>query len=195
MSQTLPERRSTTEPQRWEPLSELEQMTQRMRRMLDQTFGGFGLQSPLITEGAGWAPLVDIEEQDDAYVLEAELPGVKREDVSIEVAGNELSVTGEIKEKERKGALRRRTRRTGRFEYRVRLPEQVDASKIEASLDQGVLTGELGPLHPGQSLVTTADFDPATGAYTRNVRVVDPRINLLLDPETRTRFDEEEWRW
>jgi hypothetical protein len=52
--------------------------------------------------------------------------------------------------------------------------------------NQGVLTGELGPLHPGQSLVTTADFDPATGAYTRNVRVVDPRINLLLDPETRT---------
>ena len=141
MSQTLPERRSTTELQRWEPLSELEHMTQRMRQMLDQTFGGFGLQSPLITEGAGWAPRVDVEEQDDAYVLEAELPGVKREDVNIEVAGNELSVTGEIKEKERKGALRRRTRRTGRFEYRVRLPQQqVDASKIEAGLDQGVLT-------------------------------------------------------
>ena len=56
------------------------------------------------------------------------------------MAGNELSITGEIKEKERKGALRRQTRRIGRFEYRVRLPEQVDASKIEASLDQGVLT-------------------------------------------------------
>ena len=139
MSQTLPERRSTTEPQRWEPLSELEQMTQRMRRMLDQTFGGFGLQSPLITEGAGWAPLVDIEEQDDAYVLEAELPGVKREDVNIEVVGNELAITGEIKERERKGALRKRTRRTGQFEYRVRLPEQVDSTKIDAKLDQGVL--------------------------------------------------------
>jgi HSP20 family protein len=58
--------------------------------------------------------------------------------VNIEVAGNELSITGEIKEKERKGALRRRTRRTGRFEYRVKLPEQVEASKIDASLDQGV---------------------------------------------------------
>jgi HSP20 family protein len=83
---------------------------------------------------------VDIEERDDAYVLEAELPGVKREDVNIEVVGNELAITGEIKEKERKGALRRRMRRTGRFEYRVRVPDQVDASKIEASLDQGVLT-------------------------------------------------------
>ena len=93
-----------------------------------------------MTEGAGWSPFVDIEEQDDAYLLEAELPGVKRDDVNIEVVGNELSITGEIKEKERKGALRRRTRRTGRFEYRVRLPEQVDASKIDAGLDQGVLT-------------------------------------------------------
>jgi HSP20 family protein len=139
MSQLLPERRSTA-PERPEPLNDLEQMTQRMRSMLDQTFGGFGWASPLLTEGAGWSPLVDIEERDDAYVLEAELPGVKREDVNIEVVGNELAITGEIKEKERKGALRRRMRRTGRFEYRVRVPDQVDASKIEASLDQGVLT-------------------------------------------------------
>jgi HSP20 family protein len=140
MSQTLPERRSATEPQRWEPLSELEQMTQRMRRMLDQTFGELGWSSPLLTEGAGWSPFVDIEEQDDVYELDVELPGVKRDDVNIEIIGNELSITGEIKEKERKGAIRRRTRRTGRFEYRVRLPDQVDASKIEGSLDQGVLT-------------------------------------------------------
>ena len=139
MSQTLPERRSQAAPERWEPFSELEQMTQRMRRMLDQTFGG-GWPSALVTEAPGWSPFVDIEEQDDTYVLEAELPGVKREDVNIELVGNELSVTGEIKERERKGALRRRTRRSGHFEYRVRLPEQVDASKIEAHLDQGVLT-------------------------------------------------------
>ena len=136
MSQTLPERR----PQAVEPFSELEQMTQRMRRMLDQTFGGFGLPSPLINEGAGWSPLVDIEEEDHAYVLELDVPGVKREDVNIELVGNGLSITGEIKERDRKGALRRRTRRTGHFEYHVRLPDQVDASKIEANLDQGVLT-------------------------------------------------------
>lgn len=139
MSQLLPERRSSI-AERWEPLSELEQVTQRMRRMLDQTFGGFGWPSSLVSEAAGWAPLVDIEEQDDTYVLEAELPGVKREDVNIEVVGNELAVTGEIKERERKGAVRRQTRRTGRFEYRVSLPNQVDVSKIDASLDQGVLT-------------------------------------------------------
>jgi HSP20 family protein len=138
MSQLLPERRSSATAERWEPLSEFEQVTERMRRMLDQTFGGFAWGRP--TEAAGWSPLVDIEEQDDAYVLEAELPGVKREDVDIEVVGNEIQITGEIKERERKGALRRRARRTGRFEYRVRLPDHVDASKVEADLDQGILT-------------------------------------------------------
>src|SRR3954469_16744579 len=139
MSQVLPERRPPTSPDRWEPFSELEQVTQRMRRMLEQTIGG-AWPSPLLTEGAGWAPLVDIEEQDDAYVLEAEVPGVKREDVDIEVVGNELSITGEIKEQERKGILRRETRRVGRFEYRVTLPEQVNADAIEARLKDGVLS-------------------------------------------------------
>lgn len=138
MSQLLPERRSRLAPERWEPLSELEQMTERMRRMLEQTFGGFGW--PSTAEAGGWSPLVDIEEADDAYVVEAELPGVKREDVSIELVGNELTITGEVKERERKGALRKQARRTGRFAYRVGLPDQVDADRIEASLTDGVLT-------------------------------------------------------
>jgi HSP20 family protein len=138
MSQLLPERRGASAPERWEPLSELEQVAERMRRMLDQTFGGFGWPSQLI-EREAWSPLVDIEEQDDAYVLEAELPGVKREDVNIELVGNELMITGEIKQREHKGTVRRRARRTGRFEYRVSLPSQVDPQQIEASLREGVL--------------------------------------------------------
>ena len=138
MSQLLPEQRSRLAPERWEPLSELEQATERMRRMLDQTFGSFGWPSPVETRG--WSPLVDIEEADDAYVVEAELPGVKREDVNIELVGNELTINGEIKQRERKGALRRQTRRTGRYEYRVALPNHVDGDKIDANLKDGVLT-------------------------------------------------------
>jgi HSP20 family protein len=60
--------------------------------------------------------------------------------VNIELVANELMITGEIKEREREGILRRRTRRIGRFEYRVRLPEQVDADNIDAKLKDGVLT-------------------------------------------------------
>lgn len=138
MSQLLPERRSRLAPERWEPMSELEQLSERMRRMLDQTFGGLSWPS-FATESGGWSPLVDIEETDDDYVVEAELPGVKRENVSIDLAGSELTITGEVKERERTGRLRQRTRRSGRFEYRVRLPEQVDDQSVDAKLADGVL--------------------------------------------------------
>jgi hypothetical protein len=57
--------------------------------------------------------------------------------------------------------------------------------------NQGVLTGELGPIHPGVTPTTTMAYEAATGGYTRLVSVVDPKINLALDPDTRTpRTDE-----
>jgi HSP20 family protein len=87
-----------------------------------------------------WVPLVDIEETEDAWIIEAEVPGVRSEDVDVEVGENELAITGEIKERERQGVLRRKTRRVGRFEFRVTLPGQADASKVEANLEDGVLT-------------------------------------------------------
>ena len=57
--------------------------------------------------------------------------------------------------------------------------------------NQGVLTGELAPFHPGATAVTTADFDPATGGYTHVRSVVDPRTNLQFDPATRTPHTDE----
>jgi HSP20 family protein len=138
MSQVLPERRSTASTELWEPFSELDQIGERMRQVLEQSFGGLG--SSFFTEAAAWSPPVDVEETDDAYVVKAELPGVKRNDVAIEVVGNELWISGELKEEERKGVLRRRARRTGRFEFRLRLPEQVEPEQVDAGLDEGVLT-------------------------------------------------------
>jgi HSP20 family protein len=115
-------------------LSELGQLNERMRRMLEQTFGG------MLDEPAGWVPAVDIEELEDAYVVEAEVPGVKREDVNIEVTGNELTISGEIKVREREGIIRRRTRRVGEFEFRVVLPNEVNPEGVDAKLNDGVLT-------------------------------------------------------
>jgi HSP20 family protein len=90
--------------------------------------------------GGSWMPLADIEETEDAWIIEAELPSVKRDDVNVELRDSELIITGEIKEKERKGVLRRRARRTGQFEYRVTLPAPADEEHIEAKLHDGVLT-------------------------------------------------------
>jgi HSP20 family protein len=140
MSQTLPERRrQDVQQERFDPISEFEQVTERMQRLLDRTFGGvWGARGA--SERGGWSPVADIEEKDDAYVVQVELPGVKPEDVTIELIGNELSVAGEVKEEQREGVVRRRMRRYGRFEFRVTLPDQLDAEKVDAALEDGVLT-------------------------------------------------------
>jgi HSP20 family protein len=131
MPNHLAERQITVEP--------VDQVTERMRRMAEQMFAGLGTPA-LLAEASSWTPFVDIEEGDDAYVLEVELPGVQRDDVNIELVGNELMISGELKERERKGIVRRRARRVGRFDYRVMLPSQVEAKNIEAKLSDGVLT-------------------------------------------------------
>ena len=110
--------------ERWEPFREL-------------------LEGVMVAAGAPeqlWTPRVDIEETEDTWIVEAELPGVKRQDVDIEVRDGEVVISGEIKERERVGILRRRTRRMGKFEYRVSVPSDVDGEKIEANLEEGILT-------------------------------------------------------
>lgn len=134
---TLPVRRNS-ELRSWDPLRELEDLQSRFSSLLSSTFGDL----PDVSVGA-WAPAVDIEETDEAFVVEAELPGVKSEDVEVELNDNQLGIHGEIKEEKRTGVLRRQTRRTGQFDYRVTLPGQVDADKVEASLKDGVLRLEL----------------------------------------------------
>jgi HSP20 family protein len=103
-----------------------------MDRLVQSTFG--------TGNGGMWMPMTDIEETDDAWVIEAELPGVDKKDVNVEMRDSELIISGEIKEKERKGVLRRQTRKTGEFEYRVTLPGESDAEHIDANLHDGVLT-------------------------------------------------------
>jgi HSP20 family protein len=122
---------------RVDPFRELDDFRERMVRMLEQTFSGGSFGEPF---RAGWAPLVDVEETNDAYVFEADLPGLERDDVTVEVDDNELRISGDVREREREGVLRRKARMTGRFDYRSTLPRQVDPDRIEASLRDGVLT-------------------------------------------------------
>jgi len=120
-----------TDRQGWNPFRELVDLQERMSKLLESSVGDGQVTS--------WVPAVDIEETDDAFLVEAELPGVKRDDVTVELQNNELMIHGEVKERERTGILRRRTRRTGQFDYRVVLPGEVDADNVEANLQEGVL--------------------------------------------------------
>ena len=130
---TLPVRRDEAEAARWDPFAELNRLNQQLQRYLERW-------SDLPTLGGGFTPLADLEETDDAYLVEIELPGVKRDDVSVEVAGRRLTVSGERKERQRVGILRRRTRTAGRFHYEVVLPGEVEEEGVTASMEEGVLT-------------------------------------------------------
>ena len=118
--------------QRWQPFPEIQELQEQMGQLVEQMMSN--------EQGGIWSPLVDIEETDDAWIVEAEVPGVQREDLNVEVRDNELAITGEIKERERKGILRRKTRRVGRFEFRVTLPGNTNPDQVQADLDDGILT-------------------------------------------------------
>jgi HSP20 family protein len=130
---TLPARRSVGQLDQRSPLRDFEDLYLQMDRFMQAALGSGAA-------GELWSPPADVTETDDAYVVEIELPGVKRDDIDVELNGNELVVSGELKERERKGLLRRRTRRVGEFEYRVILPGDLHEHGVEASLTNGVLT-------------------------------------------------------
>jgi HSP20 family protein len=132
---TLPVLRSPNGTPPWDPMRELDQLQQRMTQLIGTMLGSAGDPAT-----GAWTPLADVSETDDAYLVEIELPGVDRKDLSVEVAANELRIGGEIVEKERVGWLRHRTRRVGRFAYRTTLPGDIDGDRISADLADGVLT-------------------------------------------------------
>ncbi|WP_309111991.1 Hsp20/alpha crystallin family protein [Saccharothrix sp.] len=131
---TLPAVRSAGPLGRWDPFQEFEDLYRRLGRWMDSMAGR------LADSAGAWSPSADVTESADAYLVEVELPGVKRDDVTIDLLGSELAISGELKEKERQGLFRHRTRRTGQFSYRVTLPHDVDADEVQANLADGVLT-------------------------------------------------------
>lgn len=126
---------------RWSPWRELEDM----ERRLSTIFG----RAPMSTSGekkeaisvAEWSPLVDIAEDDKEYIVKAEIPDMKKEDIKINVHDDVLSISGDRKyEKEEKGKKYHRVERAyGSFMRSFTLPEDADGSKVNAEYKDGVL--------------------------------------------------------
>jgi HSP20 family protein len=114
------------------PLHDAESVQAELNRLAQSVFGGKAGQG-------AWMPAADVIETTGAYTVEIELPGVRRDDVDVDLNGNELVVTGEVKERQREGLFRHRTRRVGEFELRVTLPGHLEEAGAEASLAYGVL--------------------------------------------------------
>lgn len=134
----LPTTRPTTTPTphaERDPLREFEQATREL------TDWARSWRWPDL--GGAFAALGDLEETDDAFVLEVDLPGVDKRDVDIQLDDRRLTITAERKERERVGILRRRTRRIGTYRHEVVLPSDVDPDGIEAHLADGELVVRL----------------------------------------------------
>ncbi|MFL5819174.1 MAG: Hsp20/alpha crystallin family protein [Solirubrobacteraceae bacterium] len=124
---------------RWEPAREVNSLQSEMNRLFNTFFG----DSPAADPGSlrRWVPAMDLVEADDQFVLRVDLPGMREEDVSIELEENVLTVSGERKSdhEERREGYHRVERASGRFSRALTLPEGVDATAIDATFDRGVL--------------------------------------------------------
>lgn len=101
---TQPVRRGRSAHPVWDPFREIEDLRTRMDRLMHATFPVAGF--PEFDTAEVWAPLADVEDTEDAYLVELELPGVEKDQITVEVGESELDVHGEIKEKERTGVVR-----------------------------------------------------------------------------------------
>ena len=116
------------------PWGELHRMRQQLEQMFDDT--------PYQRASAGVFPLINLTEDKDNYYVRAELPGVKGEEIDIQVTGKNLAISGErriVAEKEN-ARYHRREREAGTFSRMIGLPGEIDADKVEANLENGILT-------------------------------------------------------
>ena len=125
---------------RWQPVRELSSLQNDMNRLFNTFF-----DTPTAGNGGSaqrrWIPAMDLVETDDHFVLKADLPGLTEQDVSIDVEGDVLTVSGERKaENEEKGDGYLRVERSyGAFRRSLTLPEGVEPDAVTASFERGVL--------------------------------------------------------
>ena len=139
---------------RWDPFRELEDMSARLNRLIGPPGGRTADSGPMTV--ADWTPAVDVTETDAEYLIKADLPAVKKEDVSVEIRDGVISVRGERQqEKEEKGKRLHRVERSyGVFERRMGVPADVDPTKVAAEFKDGVLQVHLpkSPTSPPQAV-------------------------------------------
>src|ERR1700704_3204674 len=119
------------------PLRDVEDVYDRMDKLLSNVFSDLGQ----VVEDVPWAPQADIAETEDAYILAIDVPGVRKDQIDVQMRDRDVIISGEITRPEREGARwHRRARPVGRFEYRATLPGDINPDKVNAELSDGVLT-------------------------------------------------------
>jgi HSP20 family protein len=134
---------------RWEPFREMEDIFRQYSPFFARTLRRGG-------EGTSWSPVADISETDKDYLIKAELPEVKKEDVKVTLDNGVITIAGERRqEKEQKEANEIRVESFyGSFSRSFTLPENVDANTIQAESKDGIVTVHVPKLKLEQKKLT-----------------------------------------
>jgi HSP20 family protein len=130
-----------------DPFQEISRFENEMRRLFANFFG----DRDLAFEERNFAPLVDIRDVEDQFILEADIPGFKKEDITIEVTPETIDLSAqhkEEKEEKKEGKYLRRERCAYKFRRQISLPSPIDTGRIESSFEDGTLKLTL-PKTPG----------------------------------------------
>ncbi len=129
---------------RWNPLGEMTGMQNRINRMLNAPYWPAGRMDDDTVMGM-WNPAVDLYEKDDHFVIKAELPGVDKKDIAIDLKDRVLTLSGErsYENEVKEENYYRRERSYGKFQRAFTLPADVDSDKIKAEFKDGLLQIEV----------------------------------------------------
>jgi HSP20 family protein len=149
---------------RWEPLREVSSLQTEMNRLFNTMF-----ESPTVGNGGTrrWSPAMDLLETEDHFVLRADLPGMREEDVAIELEDNVLTVSGERKadHEENGEGFYRVERAFGSFSRSLTLPLGIDAEAVNAGFTNGVLEVRIPKPEqrkPRKIAISTSGDEPKT---------------------------------
>ena len=129
---------------RWNPLREMTAMQNRINRMFNDPYWLTDRMDDDTGMGR-WNPAVDLYEKDDHFVIKAELPGVDKKDIAIDLKDRVLTLSGErsYENEVKEESYYRRERSYGKFQRAFTLPADVDSDKIKAEFKDGLLQIEV----------------------------------------------------
>ena len=126
---------------RWDPFSDMLTLREAMNQLFEESY----VSPRRGRSNQGFVPALDLSETEEAYLVEATVPGFKPEDLDITVENNVLSIKGNLQQEteDRKRNYHRIERRYGSFQRTISLPSSIKADSIQASLTNGVLRLEI----------------------------------------------------
>jgi HSP20 family protein len=123
----------------WSPLNRLSSLRSEIDRLFENPLAELSHASRLLS---GWSPSLDVQEDKDNFYVQAELPGMRKEEIELTLHDGSLSISGERKadQKYEEAEVYRAERFVGRFQRTVALPTPVAADKVKAQYKDGILT-------------------------------------------------------